>query len=108
WQRESVIKSQDRKQYRIRTRGICSAANEKAAVAWKMRETHKRPVAVRKVVRKIALADSIVNCIVATVNIGHVFQKIVDEEEKIHLVDVFGRLGKIISFIRLSFERRVV
>ncbi len=41
-------------------------------------------------------------------DVEHVFDQIVNEEEDIYVVDVFGRFGQVVGFVWLSFEWRVI
>ena len=73
-----------------------------------MGQTDKRPVAVGEVVGKVALAQAIVNRVAAAMDVEHVFDEVVNEEEDVDVVDVFGGLGQIVCFVGLGFERRIV
>ena len=73
-----------------------------------MRESHQRTIAVWEVVREIALTDPVVNRVIAPMQVGHVFQQIIDKEKDVHVIDVLSRFGQVVSFVGLSFERSIV
>jgi len=71
-------------------------------------QADERLVAIREGVWEVALADAIVHRVVAPVKVGEVFNEVVDKEEKIYVIDMFGWFSQVIRFVWLRFERRIV
>src|SRR5436190_12404721 len=81
WQRKRVIESQGREQNRIRIGRVRATADQESAIAGKMRQSDQRAITVREIVGKVALSDPIVKRVITLVQIGNVFEQIIDEEK---------------------------